>query len=221
MEELKRSRLNKKEKDILERQLKSSRKKTKSNLKNIPARDQCQTPPYALLPLLPYIPKEWIVWESAAGEGLLAETIIKLKGNMVVETDLERGVDFFKTDMFQAWDCQITNPPFSLKFEWLERSYQLRKPFALLMPFETWAAAKAQSLFQRYGINVILFNRRVNFKMPYKEWAGKGADYPVAWFCWGFPDLQQPVTYGHIPLVREMTNWMTQPKNRKEIKNAR
>ena len=31
--------------------------------------DQCQTPTYAVEPLLPYIPKEWLVWESAAGEG--------------------------------------------------------------------------------------------------------------------------------------------------------
>ena len=205
---------------LIRKQLAQSRKKIKSNKKNIPARDQCQTPPIALLPLLPYIPKEWIVWESAAGEGLLAQGTRKLSGSDVIETDLERGVNFFDTSLSIGYDMQITNPPFSLKYDWLKKSYENAKPFALLMPFDTWAAGTAQKLFQEFGICVILFNRRINFKMPNKGWAGSGSDYNVAWFCWGLPNLREPVTYGHIPLAKTLPDWMTKPNNKDEIINA-
>lgn len=195
-------------------------KKTKSNLKNIPARDQCQTPPYALLPLLPYLPKEWIVWEPAAGSGLMAEGIHTMNGNTVVETELDRGVDFFETDITKVGvDCIVTNPPFSTKYKWLERCYNLGKPFALLMPVDVIAAATAQRAFQRFGSMWILLDKRINFKMPNKGWEGT-ADFSVEWFCWGLPFLNQLVTYGHIPTLRDLPNWMVKPRSRMEIRKA-
>jgi hypothetical protein len=119
---------------------------------------------------------------------------------------------------------QVTNPPYSIKYDWIERSYDNHQPFALLMPFETWAAATAQALFQRFGINVILLNRRVNFYMPYKGWEGKGSDYPVAWFCWGLPFLKEPVTYGYIPNPSPkaglLPKWMVSPLSRAEIRRG-
>lgn len=202
----------------LRSQLAKSKKKTKINLKNIPARDQCQTPPYALLPLLPYIPKEWTIWESAAGQGFMVAALKKLTPNFVYGSSIEQGFDFFKYQPDQ-FDVQITNVPFSLKYDWLKRTYELNKPFALLMPFDTWAAAKAQRLFQTHGISVILMNRRINFYMPYKKWAGT-ADFSVAWFCWGLPHLKEPVTYGYLPPLKDLPSWMVKPRSPKEIENS-
>lgn len=236
------ARLTKKEQAALAHSLRVS-KKTKINLKDIPERDQAQTPPYALLPLLPYLPKDWTVWESAAGKGFLAEAIYGLNGNFVIETDLLTGTDFFAAE--KRGDIQITNPPYSLKYEWIEQTYKNDQPFALLMPFETWAAARAQAMFQRYGVNVILINRRVNFYMPHKGWqvdkngdpikvfdptTGKwkskkgSADYPVAWFCRGLPFLREPVTYGYIPNPSPkaglLPKWMVTPMSRGEIRRG-
>lgn len=234
---MKQSRLNEDERRRLSKQLATSKKKPKLNLTGIPERDECQTPPYAVLPLVPYIPKEWIIWECASGEGWLAQALRYLTGCSVIETDLIRGMDFFKTNL-QSTDIMITNVPFSIKYDWLEYSYSLKKPFAYLMPFDTWAAGRAQAMFQKYGINVILMNRRINFKMPsHKTWSdvykerivldddgnprldktGKiikrksTAQMSTAWFCRGLPDLTKPVTYVSLPTIKEMDKWLYAP----------
>ncbi len=237
--DLREARLTPKEKTALQRSLRNSKKlPPKLNLKNIPARDQAQTPPYALLPLLPYIPRDFIVWESAASKyGFLGEAIRALRGNTVIETGLELdGTDYLTTA--SKGDMEITNPPFSLKYEWLARAYENRKPFALLMPFSTWEAATAQALFQKHGVSVIIFNRRVNFHMPNlgwghydekgepimtwdekkKKWVHKvsSSDYGVAWFTWGL-GIKTEVVYGYVPLARDLPTWMTRPAHRGEI----
>jgi len=234
--DLKEEKLTKKEQAAIDASLRrSKRKPPKANLKNIPARDQAQTPPYAILPLLPYLPKDWIVWESAASKyGFLGEAIRALNGNIVMETGMEStGDDFFKTSRNTA-QVQVTNPPFSLKYEWIERSYDNRQAFALLMPFDTWAAARAQRQFQRFGMSIIILNRRVHFHMPNLGWGefdGNGnpikdengkihvsrSDYSVAWFTWGLPFLKEPVTYGHIPLEKHLPRWMVRPNHKREI----
>ena len=232
---LREARLTPKEREALNRSLRASKRKPpKANLKNIPARDEAQTPPYALLPLLPYIPREFIVWESASSKyGFLGEAIRALHGNIVIETGLElNGTDYLTSR--PLGDIQITNPPYSIKYDWIERSYDNRQPFALLMPFDTWAAATAQSLFQRFGMSIIILNRRVHFHMPNLGWGKfnedgspmlneKGrpmisrSDYSVAWFTWGLPGLNQAVTYGHIPLEKHLPTWMVRPKHKSEI----
>jgi hypothetical protein len=241
MPELQEAKLTRKERELLDNSLRVSRKKTKINLKGIPARDQCQTPPYAILPLMSYIPRDWIIWESAASSyGFLGEAFRAIRGQTVIESGLELdGTDFLKHPPKTAAQVQITNPPYSIKYDWIERSYDNRQPFALLMPFDTWAAAKAQTLFQRYGMNIILLNRRIHFHMPNIGWGHydengdpvmtwnerkqkyehkkSRSDYAVAWFTWGLPYLKEPVTYGYVPLESSLPAWMVRPEHKSEI----
>lgn len=49
--------------------------------------DRCQTPAYALDPLLPYLDPSWTIWECAAGEGNLSRAL-RDRGFTVVATDL-------------------------------------------------------------------------------------------------------------------------------------
>lgn len=172
-------------------------KKTKINSKET-ARDVCQTPPYALLPLLPYLPNGKIIWEPACGEGILVNALIDL-GYKVKWSDIIRDPkeDFFKFEPRKGFDLIVTNPPYSLKYQWLERCYQLGRPFALLMPIDTLAAKTAQTMFSQYGTEIILLDARVDFKMPNKGWDGAGADYSVEWFTWGL-NIGRPLTYAHL-----------------------
>ena len=157
--------------------------------------DQCQTPFYALDPLISYLPTNCILWESAAGEGQIAAKL-KLSGFRVITTDILTGQNFFETSP-PNWGCQVTNPPYSIKYNWLERSYQLGRPFALLLPLETMGASKGQKLFERYGIEIILLDKRINFKMPYKGYGKTGAHFPVAWFTWGL-EIGRQIIFGKI-----------------------
>lgn len=160
--------------------------------------DFCQTPPYALEPLLPYL--GWsmpsTIWEPAKGEGLLVQALYDggWRPEHVVTSDILTGQNFFEYEPEQ-WDIIVTNPPYSLKFRWLERCYQLDKPFALLLPVEALGAVTAQELMQRYGFEMMLLDTRVNFKMPNKGWDGS-SPFPTFWLTWHL--LPEKVMFGSI-----------------------
>lgn len=140
--------------------------------------DDYQTPAKALRPLLPYLKKDWIIWECAEGKGNLSSELRK-QGFKVIGTDILNGHDFL-TWKPEKFDCIITNPPFSLKQEFLERVYNLGKPFALLLPLTTFETKKRQNLFQKYGTEVIFFDKRINFETP--DGSGGGSWFATAWF---------------------------------------
>lgn len=163
-------------------------------------KDLFQTPPHALEPLGPFI-KFNTIWEPCAGQGILVRELNKY-GN-VVSGDLQTGQDFFEHTP-DIWDCIITNPPFSLKFKFIERAIELGKPWAFLVPTDTLAAAAFHKValvcYNRpYKIEVLNPVRRVNYKTPEFGWPKPvwnekkqktemkgGAQMPTCWITWGF-----------------------------------
>lgn len=136
--------------------------------------DEFGTPLIAFDILNPYIPKDWIIWECAYGKGSLTK-IMRSEGYKVVSSG-----NFFKDN--QKCDVIITNPPYSLKEEFLARAYSLSKPFAFLMPLTTLEGIKRGKLFSIYGIQLIIPNKRINFITPSGK--GSGSWFATAWFCW-------------------------------------
>ena len=143
--------------------------------------DIFQTPAYAFDYIFPYIDRSLIIWESAAGHGMLADGI-QSRGFGVVRSDIMTDQNFFEYQP-EKWDVQITNPPYSIKDDWIERSYKLGKPFALLMPVSALHSTKRCNLFREHGISLVIPPKRVNFVTPSKQ--GSGAWFPVMWFCHG------------------------------------
>lgn len=185
------------------------------NNDNSPDRDNCETPPHAIEPLLPYIPKDWIIWESAYGSSMLLVKAFRERGYTVIAS--EAGDDFFK--YFPAtYTIQVTNPPFSKKYAWLERSFELSRPFALLLPYESTFAGRFQKLFRAYNnkpwrIQVLSPERRINFKMPrlgwgkYVEkngkrvWKATSAQMPTMWLTWGLEvDQNEYLETFYVPM---------------------
>jgi hypothetical protein len=156
--------------------------------------DCCGTPAYALTPLLPYLPKHAVIWESACGNGLLTQALTDA-GYTVIGTDLQEGVDFFDWQP-PRFDVIVTNPPYSIKYRWLERCYQLGRPFALLIPVESIGAAAAQAQYRRYGTEWLMLDKRVDFVMPRKGAEGSSAQFPVFWSCWRM--LSDRVVWGTL-----------------------
>jgi hypothetical protein len=56
-------------------------------------------------------------------------------------------------------------------------------------------AQSAQKFMKKYGAEILLLDKRVNFKMPNKGWGGT-AQFPVLWLCHKL--LPEPIMYGHI-----------------------
>ena len=154
--------------------------------------DDFQTPAFALKPLLPYLDKNKIIWECAAGRGNLTNALKNL-GYKVVATDILEGKDFlnYKPD---SYDIILTNPPYSLKNEFLARAYSFGKPFAFLLPLTFLETQSRQSLFKKYGIEILLLNKRINFETQAGK--GSGAWFATAWFCWQL--LPKPIMFSDL-----------------------
>lgn len=133
-----------------------------------------QTPPQALNPLLPFLKKDWTIWECAEGKGNIS-TYLRQRGYNVVGSDILSGKDFLSWEP-EHYDCIITNPPYSEKQRFLERAYALGKPFAFLLPLTTFETPKRQELFRKHGLEVIFFDKRINFIMP------EGENISSSWF---------------------------------------
>lgn len=110
-------------------------------------------------------------------------------------TDIENGWDYFERPLSTLWDASITNPPYGLKYQWLQRSVELGKPFALLVPVEMLGAKKCQDILREVHFEIMLLNRRVNFEMPSGKSDGQ-AQFPVMWLCSGI--LPEKIVFGEI-----------------------
>ena len=141
--------------------------------------DDFQTPPEALDCLIPFLKRRWEIWECACGKGNLGMALSEERFH-VIGTDILTHQDFLKYKP-EHFDCIITNPPYSLKEKFLERCYELKKPFALLMPLTALESEKRQKLYRKYGIQLIIPNKRFNFETPSGN--GSGSWFATAWFC--------------------------------------
>lgn len=140
--------------------------------------DEIYTPKYGINPLLPYLNKEWVIWESAWGSGMLAKHFQE-EGFKVMATPFD-------------YNIEITNPPYSDKEGFLKRAYERGKPFAFLMPLTALEGKKRGELYKRYGIQIIIPNKRINFITPSGN--GSGSWFATAWFTWGL-DLPKDLMF--------------------------
>lgn len=143
-------------------------------------RDNYYTPPVALEALYPYINKESRIWEPAAGDGFLSNALSS-KGFNVTSTDIKTGICFLTSEP-PEYDIMITNPPFSLKTEFLNRAFSLGKPFAMLLNIDSLGGKGRQKLFKQYGIQLIMLGGRLHFQTPHLKTSTP--NFETAWFCW-------------------------------------
>jgi hypothetical protein len=104
--------------------------------------DEYYTPPEAISILLPFLPKQKVIWECAWGKGHLAR-YLQEHGHTVVGSP---EIDFIEATPLPC-DIIVTNPPYSLLFEFIERAYVLGQPFALLLPALSLVRARLLPLF--------------------------------------------------------------------------
>ncbi len=140
-----------------------------------PRGDEFYTPPQAIEILLPFLPVGKTVWEVAWGQGHLAK-VLKCHGFKVQG---RAGVDFL-TATPPEFDLIVSNPPFSLKDEFLIRAYTLGKPFALLLPLEALFGVKRSPLYMAHGLQLLVPNRRIQFFNA----DGLPCNFHSCWFCW-------------------------------------
>ncbi len=157
--------------------------------------DEIFTPEYAIKPILPFLKKDQMIWECAWGGGSLAKHFNKFGFNVVGLPDY----DFLKekSETIAKFDIIITNPPYSKKDEFLKKAFEIGKPFAFLLPLTALEGIKRGGLYNKYGIQLIVPNRRINFIMPNKQ---GGAWFQTAWFCY---KMNLPNDLNFVELIRD------------------
>ena len=131
-------------------------------------KDEYYTPPYAVTPILIHIPKGATVWCPFDTEDSLFVKMLRLHGCHVIATHLDNGEDFFELNI--ECDYIVSNPPYSLKNEVLEKLFLLGTPFAMLIGvvgiFESQHRYK---LFRDNEFEIMYLNKRVSFFEDFED----------------------------------------------------
>ena len=142
--------------------------------------DELYTPDYAIKPLLKYLPKNKIIWECTDFGNSNITKVLRENGYKVISTH-KKDFDFLIDNANFEFDIIITNPPYSLKDEFLRKCYEYKKPFCLLLPITSLEGIERGKMFRENDIQLLVLDRRCNF--IYNN-AKKSNWFNTSWFCW-------------------------------------
>ena len=146
--------------------------------------DECYTPSYGVLPILKYIPKNFVVWCPFDDESSEYVKLIKENGNKVICSHIKNNQDFYTYEPNEHWDCIISNPPFTDKRMTFQRALTFNKPFALLMSL-TWLNDSApKQLFYEKDLQLLMFDKRIKFEN--EGVVQNKITFSSAYYCYNF-----------------------------------
>lgn len=108
-------------------------------------RDFYPTPLSAFLPLLKFLPRNVPIWEPACGDRRLVLAMVQ-NDFYADGADIAEGCDFFDDE--GPHQCLVTNPPFSLAFDFCKHAAEISEEFFFLLPMGFLASAKRKEWFQ-------------------------------------------------------------------------
>ena len=120
------------------------------NVKN----DELYTPEYAIKPLLKYLPKNAVIWECTDFGNSNITKVLREYGFKVVNTS-KAEIDFLQDDVDFHFDMIITNPPYSLKDDFIKKCYEYNKPFCLLLPLTSLEGIERGKMYRKNNIDNI------------------------------------------------------------------
>jgi len=153
--------------------------------------DEFYTPREAILPLIPYLPKDKIYWEPTDFGDSEIVKVLKEFDFKVISTHIKDGFDFLNDTPDFEFDIIITNPPYSLKNQFLRKCYEYQKPFALLLPITALEGKERGEMFRKFGIELLVLDKRINYSRSKKNvW------FNSSWFTYKI--LPQPLIFAEV-----------------------
>lgn len=131
--------------------------------------DEFYTPKYAIKPILKYIKSGSTIWCPFDTKDSLFVKEFQKHDCKVIATHIIYGQDFFT---MQVPDCDyiISNPPYSLKTEVLEKLFKINKPFAMLVGVVgLFESQKRFEMFRDNEFEIMYMNRRVAYFKNYND----------------------------------------------------
>jgi hypothetical protein len=149
------------------------------------ALDQYETPAWVTQGLIPNLPViGGVVWEPAAGSGKMVAAL-RQAGFDVISTDIATGTDFLRSSPRNGVSAVITNPPYALATEFIERALSLIPPngfVAMLLRADFDSAKTRRYLFAdcpAFAKKVVLTRR-----IRWIEGSTGSPSFNHAWFMW-------------------------------------
>lgn len=131
--------------------------------------DEYYTPKYAIIPLLKYLrphSKVWCPFDTAESNFV---KIFEEAEHKVHASHILSGQDFFAIAPPEC-DYVISNPPYSLKGEVLQRLFEIGKPFAMLVGVVGLFESKRRfDMFRQNDFEVMYFDKRISYFKDYGD----------------------------------------------------
>jgi hypothetical protein len=160
-------------------------------------RDNYETPAWVTHALVPHLPR-CTVWEPAAGSGKMANALLNA-GFDVVASDITGGHDFLTVPPLKPFRAIITNPPYELATQFIERALALMPQdgiVAMLLRCDFDHAITRQHLFAdctAFAMKLVLTTR-----IRWFEDSCGSPSFNHAWFVWHCPHSGPAVlAYAH------------------------
>jgi len=158
--------------------------------------DQYETPEWVTRALLPYIPKDSLIWEPACGSGKMARVL-----NADYMSDIQTGTDFLAQTYLDASGINaiITNPPYTKATEFIERALDFMDDsgfVAMLLRTDFDHAKSRRHLFadhKAYKKKLVLTKR-----IQWFEDSKSSPSFNHAWFIWDWRNKKAPTISYHF-----------------------
>lgn len=164
--------------------------------------DYYATPKNAIEAILNKVELKGSILEPSAGEGHISVLLQeKYPNSEIISTDLiqrkdkfnvglQGGVDFLSHDFGRTFDNVITNPPFNLAQEFIEKALEVSNDKVIMFAkIQLLEGAKRRELFDKFPPKYIyVFSKRVNPLRNGEELDENGKPWAstmcFAWFVW-------------------------------------
>ena len=134
--------------------------------------DEFYTPEYAIQPILKYLPREARVWCPFDTPESNYVKLISSAGRVVFQSHISMGEDgdFFKKTPPKNTTHIISNPPYSMKGPVLQRLFDLKIPFAMLVGVVGLFESKTRfEMFSKNKFEIMYFNKRISYLKNYQD----------------------------------------------------
>lgn len=138
--------------------------------------DERYTPPILVKPILQYLKPNATIWCPFDTENSEFVILLREAGYKVIYSHICLGQDFFEYEPKEKYDYIISNPPFSVKLEVLDRLYKLNKPFAMLLNIECLNYQVVGEFLLDKEWQLLLVDKKVSFD-------GNTASFNTSYFC--------------------------------------
>lgn len=150
--------------------------------------DEWYTPSVAVIPILKYLKPNSTIWCPFDTKESNFVSVLIDAGHTVIYTHIDNGEDFFTFEI-TACDYIISNPPYSIRNDILERLFSLKKPFAMLMNTNGLFDSKIRwDMFTKNNFTLFYLKGRVNYMREYGKVEKSSPPFQSAYICSLFSD---------------------------------